>query len=522
MTDSILYQLNYSSLLCRIQGHTLIRVSGKDVKTFLQGQLSNDVNNLVNGQAQLSCRLSLKGRVQSFFSLGQNDPNFYIFIDGRCAQGFIKDIDRYIIKDDIHLEVIKEGEFIVRTGALAGSFPSQIPVHHLGFQGHLSEDKDGHIYVEKNLKEAIIYSGFPLWGKTVKETDLVNETILDHYGISYKKGCFFGQETPSKIKSGRGANYFPCLIKLENDIATHTSYSVEDLVGESLFVESEKIGTVIDYLEEKKILYCRIKRSYRIQGKEFSFRIQNYHFKKTLMSFPTIGWMNNQELSHHLFLEGARLYSTENNAKGAILLLREAIRLNNKNTDAYEALGVILGHQKRYDDAIELMNKLSQIEPNSIMSHTNRSLFYMKKGDIEKAEAHKAEATILGMKKAGKEAKEKREKQITLKEKEQQLTKKENMYRQVLLIDPDDSFAHYNLARLYFEQNKIKKSIEHVRKTLKSDQKYSLAYLLLGKALEHCGQGEEAKNVYEKGKEVAVNQGETALANEMHAKLVKL
>ena len=520
MTDSVLCQLNYSSLLCRIQAHTLIRVWGKDVKTFLQGQFTNDVNNLVNGQAQINSRLTLKGRVQSFFSLGQDNSNFYIFIDSRCTQGLMKELSKYIIREDVQFEVIEEGEFIVRTGALAAAYSPQIPVHYLGFQGHLTQDKKGHIYLEKDLREAIVYSGFPLWGKTIKETDLVNETILDRYGISYEKGCFFGQETPSKINSGRGGNYFPCLIKLEN--AQGRDLGGEGFVGENLFVESEKIGTVMDYLEEKKILYCRIKRSYRIQGKELSFRIQNDHFKEQLMAFPAMGWMNGQELSHHLFLEGARRYAQEDNAEDAIGLLREAIRLNNKNADAYEALGVILGHQERYSDAIELMNTLGQISPDSIMSHTNRSLFYMKKGDIKKAEDHKAEATVLGMKRAGREAKKSKEKQIVQKEKEQQLVKRENMYRQVLLIDPDDSFAHYSLASLYFEQNKIKKSIEHVRKTLKSDQKYSLAYLLLGKALESCGQGEEAKSVYETGKRIAANQGEIALANEMQVKFSKL
>ena len=118
--------------------------------------------------------------------------------------------------EDVRFEVVKAGGFVVRTGALAMASHNQIPIHYLGFsRPYCPRSRPACLFCE-GFAQAVIYSGFPLWGKTVRETDLINETILNQYGISYTKGCFFGQETPAKINSGRGGNYFPCLIKLEN------------------------------------------------------------------------------------------------------------------------------------------------------------------------------------------------------------------------------------------------------------------------------------------------------------------
>ncbi|MCY4644801.1 MAG: tetratricopeptide repeat protein [Bacteriovoracales bacterium] len=516
-----LYQLQYGSLFCLIKGHSLVRIFGKDAEKFLQGQLSNDVSKLTSGKAQMNCRLTIKGKIQNFFSLARFDSDFYIFIKDHWAQELSKELNRYIIAEDVQLEIFRSGEFVTQIGADIMPSREHIPIHLLGHQGHIVDENEKNIkapiYPLESLKKEAVYSGFPIWGKSVQKTDFINETPLNLYGISYEKGCFFGQETPSKINSGRGALHFPCLVKVD----AHLSQCLKEtsIEGSDIFVSGQKIGNVIDYLIEEDIIYCKLKRPYRILGQKLSFDISGMSFQGVLVKFPTIGWMNDRELSQHLFLEASQLYHKKNDPKTATRLLERAIQLNPKNPDAHEALGVILGHQKKYDEAIDMMKKLAKIDPDSIMSHTNLSLFYMKIGDIEKAEEYKAQAALLGMKLAAKKAKEKKNRELTRKEKKEELTKRMKMYHQVLNIDPADSLAHYNLANIYFENDDLQRSIEHSRQALESNHRYSMAYLLLGKALEKSGEKKEAKDIYHKGLEIAALQGETVPANKMQAKL---
>lgn len=79
----------------------------------------------------------------------------------------------------------------------------------------------------------------------------------------------------------------------------------------------------------------------------------------------------------------------------AVSLLKKAISENPKNEDAYESLGVILGRQSKYEEAIRVMKQLELINPESIMAQTNLSIFYMKLGDKETAEEYKAKSTVL-------------------------------------------------------------------------------------------------------------------------------
>jgi tetratricopeptide (TPR) repeat protein len=46
----------------------------------------------------------------------------------------------------------------------------------------------------------------------------------------------------------------------------------------------------------------------------------------------------------------------------------------------------MLGRIERFEEAITWMDKLLSVNPQSVMAHTNKSLFLMKLGKIEEAE----------------------------------------------------------------------------------------------------------------------------------------
>ena len=238
------------------------------------------------------------------------------------------------------------------------------------------------------------------------------------------------------------------------------------------------------------------------------------------MAFPILGQMNDQELSGHLFLKAAQLYNQGNNVDDAIRLLEVAIRINNKNVDAYEALGVIWGHQKQYDEAIKLMKTLSDLDPHSVMAHTNLRLFYMKRRD-RKSGSGKGQSDRSGNEAGQSASKKNQEKKIVQKEKEQELASERICTAKFWRLIRMTPLLIIVWPNIYFEQDKVKKSIEHLRKALISNPKYSLAYLLLGKTLESSGAWQEAKSIYQKAKKVAAAQGDIAVANEIQEKLKK-
>jgi Flp pilus assembly protein TadD len=53
---------------------------------------------------------------------------------------------------------------------------------------------------------------------------------------------------------------------------------------------------------------------------------------------------------------------------------------------------------QRYDEAIEVANKIAEIDPDDVLAHTSLSVLYQKKGMIPEAEAEGAKARVLGWK----------------------------------------------------------------------------------------------------------------------------
>ena len=72
--------------------------------------------------------------------------------------------------------------------------------------------------------------------------------------------------------------------------------------------------------------------------------------------------------------------------------------------DAVEGLAVVYSRLGRLDDAIALMKRLAEKDPDSIMAHVNLSVFYMKKGLKDEAEVEKAKATVLQFSRGGKKS----------------------------------------------------------------------------------------------------------------------
>ena len=101
------------------------------------------------------------------------------------------------------------------------------------------------------------------------------------------------------------------------------------------------------------------------------------------------------ESASELYLKGIQFFQ-KGEADQALLKLELAVEKDPQFADAYEVMGVILGRQKKYEQAIDLMDQLLIADPKSILAHTNKSLYYMNLGKIEEAEEEKGLATLAG------------------------------------------------------------------------------------------------------------------------------
>jgi len=82
----------------------------------------------------------------------------------------------------------------------------------------------------------------------------------------------------------------------------------------------------------------------------------------------------------------------------AVAAYRESLAVDPAFTEAMHGLARALQDLQRYDEAIGVAQKITELDPDDVLAHTSLSVLYQKKGMIPEAEAEGNKARILGWK----------------------------------------------------------------------------------------------------------------------------
>ncbi|MCB9060619.1 MAG: hypothetical protein H6622_03750 [Halobacteriovoraceae bacterium] len=493
-----------------------IIVSGPDAKNFLQGQVTQNVFKISKSEGLISCRLNRTGLIQSSFYLWGENEVFNILIPKKLSYDLTEDLKKYIIMEDVTLELIRSPliYFIFSHEQISNSV--SIPLYGMNVRLLFNFEMSDSFKELENLK--IKHLEFvSTWPENFGEGDknlLVNNSVFNDIGVDYSKGCFLGQETASKINNNRGASKKVVIFKI-NDFMNFDSNSSVLLGNKQIKFEG--------FLNIENITYIsiRVGREFMVIGKDYRINIDGKEFFARCNDPFSYANLNLDSVSEVLYDRALELYHREDYIL-ATSYLELLLEYNPFYYDAYEIIGVIYGRLEKYQQAIDWMDRLLEKVPNSVMGHTNKSLYYMKIGEIEKAEEEKALATIASFEENGEIAKKKKEAIEKVNRDKEELQKRKTMFEQVLDIDPDDQLANYGLADIAFTNNEFGQAKNYLEKVLEVDENYSVAYLKLGETLIALNESSHAKKIFKKGIEVAVKKGDMMPANKMQSLLHKL
>lgn len=216
--------------ICDLSHLGLLSLTGDDARTFLQGQVTNDVKQLDGTNAHYSAYCSPKGRMLALFLAFSQDEKLYLQFSQPLIATIIKRLKMYVMRakveiDDISDEMIRLGlngpditEILKKTVAALPSQDYQIATIDHGLIIKLPSIKNHTRYeviIEAEqapafwsmLKAHCKPVGKPCWDwldiqtglpdvlqKTQEQfvPQMLNLDILN--GINFKKGCYTGQE----------------------------------------------------------------------------------------------------------------------------------------------------------------------------------------------------------------------------------------------------------------------------------------------------------------------------------------
>jgi folate-binding protein YgfZ len=207
---------------CRITQSGVLRFDGPDTQTFLQGQLTNNINALTATRSQYSGYCTPKGRLLATFLLWQKDGAYFMMMPRVLCEPLRKRLSMYILRAKVKASDVSDELALF---GVTGGMPESIAVtapglsHEVLHHGGVSVI---HLPIERNLVIAAaaaaahveasfaasspasppalwdaldIEAGIPSVVPATQEQFVPQTVNFDLIGaVSFDKGCYPGQE----------------------------------------------------------------------------------------------------------------------------------------------------------------------------------------------------------------------------------------------------------------------------------------------------------------------------------------
>ena len=219
-------------IISNLSSWAVLTVSGEESGKFLQGQLTNDVRQVNEHRGQLSAWCNPKGQVIADFLLWQREKTFYLLLPKSLAERVLKRLSMFVLRARtqlsnvsetmLHVGVAGEKSPLLLENCLGLSPPAekygcvtanQVTVMRLAGKSRFVVFADAQTMpgLWARLAAESVPSGQAIWELTEILSgipwisDATSEKFIpqmlnlpDLEGVSFKKGCYPGQEVVAR------------------------------------------------------------------------------------------------------------------------------------------------------------------------------------------------------------------------------------------------------------------------------------------------------------------------------------
>ncbi len=256
-------------LVCWLPGMARVDFAGEDVRTFLQGQLTNDIFAIEDGQAQWQGYCQPQGRLLATFPLVRVDAqHFWGALPASIAAAIMKRLSMFVLRSKVKISAGDEAIVATLFGAnpidsLAKLSPemaiASIPAAQFSpFWETLCANHQPAAAHAWSL--ACINAG-------IAEIDLGAQDLFvpqmvgwDRAGVNFKKGCYPGQEVVAR------AHYRGAVKRKPTILCGHGALPAN---GSEIMSAGEPIGNIVKAVATSEFTWkslAAIHQDYRVAG----------------------------------------------------------------------------------------------------------------------------------------------------------------------------------------------------------------------------------------------------------------
>lgn len=223
-----------SNMVVDLSHLTLLQADGADAETFLQGQLTNDIRQISDERAQISAYCNAKGRMFAIFLIAKRGETYYLQLPAPLAESTLKRLRMFVLRAKVKIELADpalvragisgpDSEALIKTVFTTlpeqdfdcvthqGTFVIRLPGLHPRFEILAGVDQMIRLWEQARSANMTpcgpqswswldIMAGLPsIQPGTVEEfvPQMANLELVN--GVSFKKGCYPGQEIVARM-----------------------------------------------------------------------------------------------------------------------------------------------------------------------------------------------------------------------------------------------------------------------------------------------------------------------------------
>jgi len=225
----------------------ILKLSGTDVGSFLQGLVTNDVDKLDHGLVYAAL-LTPQGKYIADFFLAKAPQGIWLDVAEPLADALTQKLMMYRLRSDVQIEAAE-----VFTHRGLGDVPEdgwEDPRHpNLGWRAYRSTPQsDDHVdWDEIRVAHCIPQSGIEL----SPDTFILEAGFEALNGVDFRKGCYVGQEVTARMKHKTELRKGLARVAIEG--------SAE--VGSPIEAAGKAVGTLLTRSGNEAIAYLRFDRA---------------------------------------------------------------------------------------------------------------------------------------------------------------------------------------------------------------------------------------------------------------------
>jgi tRNA-modifying protein YgfZ len=308
----------------------LLEFTGDDAKTFLQGQLTNDINDINNEISQLSGYCNPKGRLLTLFRIFSIEDKIYLQLPAPLLTKIKKRMKMFVMMSKVNIKEVsaelinialagdnitsllkqhfdgltaQDNHVITQNGltiiTIAGETPGVVPQYQCigsyeAMQPFCSQLFSNNIALIDNngWTQLNIQAGLPSVGEKTIESFVPQMLNLHRLNaINFKKGCYTGQEVVARLHYLGKSKRAMYQIKFATDNiaeAGDSLFSPESNSGQgagNIVLASQLSNSAPNSLSNKEILVLAVVETSSVE-KNAIFLDEAHSIKGTIVELP--------------------------------------------------------------------------------------------------------------------------------------------------------------------------------------------------------------------------------------------